>query len=167
MEGVGTAFNNNMRLLFVIYLIIFLPWTLMSSFKTVRFVSNSEKAEGVIIDVTVSKDASVRNRKYYPIIKFKAGDGREYKFESGTGFNNNTYVAFDSVEVIYRKDRPEAAEINSFQVLWQMPLLLIIASSIGIAGLFSSGGERQKKAPGKDSELAFLEAAEIKKDKLL
>lgn len=155
-ERAGAAVNNNEKTFFIVFTIVFLSWALFVTVHTARLVMNSEKTTGVIIDFTASKGTSPQKRSYYPIIKFTAGDGMEYKFKSETGFKGNYYRESDSVEILYRKDRPEVAEINSFQALWLMPVLLFGVSVLGIAGLLYPGA----KKPVKDPELAFLEANE-------
>lgn len=158
-ERAGRTVNKNEKAFLCVFTAVFLSWALFATIHTANLVINSERTTGVIVDFTASKGSVPEKRTYHPIIKFKAGDGLEYKFKSGTGFKGNYYRESDSVEIIYRKDRPDAAEINSFQTLWLMPVLLFIASGIGIAGLLYPGS----KKPAKDPELAFLETNEIDK----
>jgi len=160
LERAGALINANEKLFLVAYTAIFLPIALFVTIKTALFVMNSEKAEGVITEFAVSKEPARPERKrYYPVIKFKAADGREYKFQSETNFNGWNYRVADRIKLIYRKTDPQTAEIDSLYALWFVPGLLFVASGIGIAGLAGIG----KKKSGKDPELAFLEANSIDK----
>jgi len=160
LKRAGTVINVNEKSFLTVFTIIFLSWALLAAYKPARIVMNSEKAEGVITEFIASKGrSSPERRSYYPVIKFKDGDDREYKFQSGTNFNGRDYRVSDRVKVIYRKDRPEMAEIDSLYALWFVPGLLFFASGIGIAGLCGAG----RKKIVKDPEVAFLEANSIDK----
>ncbi len=160
LKRAGAVINVNEKSFLTVFTIIFLSWALLATFKTARIVMNSEKTEGVITEFIASKGrSSPERRSYYPVIKFNAVDGREYKFQSGTNFNGREYRVSDRVKVIYRTDRPEMAEIDSLYALWFVPGLLFVASGIGIAGLCGAGGKKNTKDP----ELAFLEANSIDK----
>ena len=69
---------------------------------------------------------------YFPTVRFRTAAGREMTFQSGTGSGQASWRVGDRVEVRYRRDRPDCAEVGSFAALWGPTLLFAV---LGIAFL--------------------------------
>jgi hypothetical protein len=109
-------------------------------FNTSEFVSGARKAQGTVVGL----------KSGAPEVRFQAQDGREIRFTSSVSSKPPAYSVGENVEVLYRPDRPEDAEVNAFMSLW---LGVIILGALGsmfsltAAGLIFGWG-RKAADPG-------------------
>jgi hypothetical protein len=71
------------------------------------------------------------------VVEFTSADGTHRTFRSSTGTNPPSYEEGERVEVLYRADSPEDAEIDGFASLWLLPLIFggigLVTAGIGTA----------------------------------
>lgn len=94
------------------------------SIRTAGLVSATVAADGTIVEF--QRDYSTRRSKevYFPVFRFVANDGRTYMIRADS---NASFVPFkpgDHVRILYFKDHPETARINSIAQLWMPQLIL-------------------------------------------
>ena len=108
---------------------------------TSEFVANARRAPGTVVAL----------RSGAPEVKFRAHDGREIQFTSSVSSKPPAYSVGEKVEVLYRPERPEDAQVNAFMSLW---LGVIILGGLGSgfslvgAGLVFGWGWRSAADPG-------------------
>ena len=83
-------------------------------------------AEGIVVDEAV-RAVTPGNPYHFPIVEFVAGNGRTYRFESGTGRYVHPVPVGTLVVVVYDPAQPETALIGRFADRW--------FAAAGIAGL--------------------------------
>jgi hypothetical protein len=100
---------------------------------TSDFVANARKAQGTVVAL----------RSGAPEVKFRTHDGREVQFTSSVSSKPPSYDVGEPVEVLYRPDRPEDAEVNALMTLWFGASLLggmgSVFSLVGAALVFGWG----------------------------
>lgn len=97
-------------------------------FSTRTFISNASTSQGTVVEMEYSKEGKYHS--YFPIIKFGALDGNEYQFRSEVGNNPPRWRKGDWVEIIYSRENPYKAKINSFPELWLSCLIPLIIGSV-------------------------------------
>lgn len=115
----------------VILSVIFFVITFFTFRKSYKLVKNGNKVEGEIVDVVMSisnstdEDGYVTKTKMYaPVISFKDESGNEYSFTSGNkSSRKRKFKVGVKKEVIYDRDDPNKAELNSFGSLWSGALI--------------------------------------------
>jgi hypothetical protein len=95
------------------------------------FVQQSTLAAGTIIALTENREGD--EVSYFPIVKFQTSSGREVTFQSEMGSSSEAGRIGDTVEVRYRPDQPDVAEIEAFMSLWGLTLLFGL---LGVVFLF-------------------------------
>ena len=99
-----------------------------------RFVQTAEQVAGAVIEVVESR-GDKGGKLYAPVVKFTDHRGQQQKFQSRLSSNPQRYFVDDKVQVLYDKDNPRTAVIDSWWELNLMPFVLLI---IGIANVFVS-----------------------------
>ncbi|WLW54042.1 DUF3592 domain-containing protein [Streptomyces sp. YU58] len=112
---------------------LFLIIGLILTGKSISLLADAQRAKGTVValewrdddsDRGVSRKTSVPDKpSAYPVVEFTSADGTHRTFRSSTGSNPPSYDEGDQVEVLYRADSPEDAEINGFASLWLLPLI--------------------------------------------
>ena len=97
---------------------------------TSLFVKTASRAEGTVVDMVVM-DTGVNNSSrsrssiaYRPTIHFIDRTGEKVEFTSSVGTNPPSYSKGQKVEILYRPDEPENAQINDFGSLWSASITL-------------------------------------------
>lgn len=94
---------------------------------TSEFVANARRAPGTVVAL----------RSGAPEVKFRAHDGREIQFTSSVSSKPPSYRVGETVEVLYRQERPEDAEVNGLVTLW---LGVMILGGLGSVFSLIGGG---------------------------
>ncbi|MBD2074590.1 DUF3592 domain-containing protein [Phormidium sp. FACHB-592] len=99
-----------------------LAGTVFLYINTSAFLKNAIKAEGTVIELIPSySDGSTT---YRPAVRFINQQGKEIEFASSSSSNPPSYSEGQTVEILYRPEEPQKAEINSFFSLWGAPTIL-------------------------------------------
>lgn len=139
--------------------------------KAYKIVSHGERVSGIVVDIKIS---TTSNRRQYahPVIKFKTIEGKEIEFTATSPSLFVKTAKGDEVPIVYNKNRPQEAEIDSFYDLWLFPLAIFGVALVGLTIFLSeyikldrafgerktSGGRNVKTRPAKsvDPEIAEL-----------
>ena len=92
---------------------------------------NQASADGVVVDVVKQRELIDEEREiyddfHYPVIRFRAEDGRTRTVEVREGSTSPYYEPGDKVTVLYDREHPLDARIKSFGTLmadWILPLI--------------------------------------------
>ncbi|RZJ51460.1 MAG: DUF3592 domain-containing protein, partial [Chryseobacterium sp.] len=109
--------------------IILLGITLYMGYDKYEFIENAIKTKATITSyrTTTERESSKSGKKrtsknttyYYPILEFKDSQNRLTKVESNVGHGNSKpYSVGSQVEILYSKENPQEAKINSFLNQW-------------------------------------------------
>jgi len=101
---------------------------------TNAFLKDAVQAEGTVTEVVRSYwDGSTT---YQPVVRFRTQQGKEIEFTSSSSTSKRPgYSTGQTVEVLYRPNAPQIAEINSFLLLWGGSILWgLLGSSFSIFG---------------------------------
>ncbi|MFJ8949087.1 DUF3592 domain-containing protein [Streptomyces sp. NPDC102340] len=133
---------------------IFLVVGLILAWSSVSLLREADRTTGRVValkwrDADIGTSRKSRNRdepSAYPVVEFAAADGTPYTFRSSTGSNPPSYEEGERVEVLYRADDPEDAQINGFLSLWLLPLIFggigLIAAAVA-TGIAVFGRQRR------------------------
>jgi len=101
--------------------------------KRAVFVHDALQADGAIIALNCPNQTKRHGYQCLPIFRFTAADRQTYMVESPTGGNASDFKIGDPVKVLYLKDNPQNARIDSFAHLWATPLIFaVLGALIGI-----------------------------------
>lgn len=102
--------------------------------KNQQFLKNTVVTQGKIVDLVRPKNNQSNSRAKHPVVSYEV-DSEFYEFTSSLGSDPPKYKILESVEVIYNKNDPTQAKINSLYELW-MPvgLLLVLSFAFGFMG---------------------------------
>lgn len=82
---------------------------------------NGRRADGVVIDLSVHH---VRGTDlYHPVVEFRGDDGKSATFTERTGLWSSLFEIGERVVVLYEPGATDEAKIDSFWMLWFLPLL--------------------------------------------
>jgi hypothetical protein len=88
-----------------------------------RFRSDAVVAEGLVVDVVVDTDAK-GSRTYSSVVEFTDNMGERHRYQEGVAVTGSPF--FDKgerVPVLYERENPSRAQIDSFSSSWLVPLL--------------------------------------------
>jgi len=115
----------------------------------VSFLANSVKTEGKVINILKIESSSSNSKgsyNYSPEVSFTDNTGQEVTFKSSLSTSMPTYKIGEKVNVIYNKDNPQEARINTFFQLWFGVLILSFMGTIFfLVGLFTLINQKRKK----------------------
>jgi hypothetical protein len=116
----------------------------VTAFFTFRFVADSERADGTVVDLVESYDAENNRTSYYPVVHFETGEGRPVQFESDVTTSDDVG---DTVEVLYDPDDPNDAKLAGFFNLWGLSLIFgaLGAAFTGIGGYLAHRTRRPSR----------------------
>lgn len=95
-----------------------------SAIPKAEFVFNSIAAEGKVISLERGYSKQFSKEVYKPVVRFTGGDGQIHLMIAESRAGLVRLKPGDSVRVIYLKDRPETARIDSIAQLWMPQLIL-------------------------------------------
>ncbi|SHO56934.1 DUF3592 domain-containing protein [Vibrio quintilis] len=130
------------KLAFMAFGLVFLALAAFLFHQQQSFLNHSVRTDGTVI-------AFISDGTYYPVVSFQTTEGEMIEFKSSTGSNPPSFSRGENVEVVYRPDLPEHAEIYSFFHLWLGPLIfgilggLFFLTGVGFF-IFSLFGNRKK-----------------------
>ena len=100
----------------------------ISTFTTLQKLGREESAPGVVVEMVTREyeDAETDNVSiyYYPVVEFKARDGKRYEVELNEGSNPASHDVGDEVTILYEPENLNDARIKSFgssALMWILP----------------------------------------------
>ena len=103
--------------------LLFVGLSLSNAIGTGLFLRNARPARGVIIgmdqiDNPVPLVAPETGRVFYPVVEFADEGNTRYVIEARRGIRSPDVGPGDTVEVLYRPERPQSARLNDPVELW-------------------------------------------------
>ena len=111
---------------------------LVSSFANIRRITNEKTAPGIVVEMVVQRQyVNEQDRVFtdysYPVVRFKADDGRQRDVQMSEGSSPPSYEVGDEVTVRYNPEHPLQARIASFGSNALMWILPTITGILGVA----------------------------------
>ncbi|MCH2021816.1 MAG: DUF3592 domain-containing protein [Saprospiraceae bacterium] len=97
-------------------------WLYMSK---MELLNKGLEAEGEIIELTLKSNKPHSAKMYFPVIAFKLENGNIHQKQMSFGSNPAAYDIGQKVSVLYYKDKPETAIINSTFWMYIFPWIFI------------------------------------------
>lgn len=101
-----------------------------------HFVHVAAHTSGIVIEMQQQTDKDNGSVSYAPTFRFQDAGGVEHTVSSGFFQSPPDFHVGDIVEVLYLKDAPKQARINSYWQVWGLPSLAgimgILTLSIGL-----------------------------------
>ena len=97
---------------------------------------NGVTVQGKVVSLKRERSSGRRSSgtTYYPVFRFTAQDGKEYRVEHNQGSNPPAWKKGEKVELIYLPDDPQSAVPNTFWGKYGVTVFLLIFGS-GFAGI--------------------------------
>ena len=102
--------------IFIVVGILIIIGAAVWTFVNWRFANEAAESRGVVIKLNAGGS--------HPQIKFTTADGKEIEYPQGGLIFG--YKPGDEVTVLYEKQNPQNATVNSFSALWGFPTLALI-----------------------------------------
>lgn len=114
---------------------------------TASFVAEAARGEGTVVEIVrrVSRSSDrAQSVTYAPVVRYTTEGGEIVEFQSRTSSNPPAYHTGEPVTVLYRREAPYDAEIDSFAAQWMVPLILggigslfvLVAGAVLLSGPF-------------------------------
>lgn len=126
----------------------------IASVNNILKVGREESASGVVVEMTrrLEYDSNDNDRvigeTYYPVVEFRANDGKRRSVQLSEGSWPPAYEIGDEVTVLYDPQRPLDARIKSFGSSALMWILPAITGILGVAFLGAVIAVRKLMSPG-------------------
>lgn len=129
--------------------------------RSLALLVGGEQTAGTVVEVReeLPSESTIRQRmsegesrheaskpEFVPVVEYEV-DGEKYRIEHAVVSRNRSLVSEvgQTVEVLYKADRPAEGGVNSFFALWGGPLLFAAVGSIFAAlGIFNLRRRRQR-----------------------
>jgi hypothetical protein len=108
---------------------LFLIIAIGLSIPTARFVSDAIATDGTVIDIQPVYIPRRSRYFYLPVFRFIASDGQTHMLRAESSVSLVRFKRGDSIRVLYLKDHPETARIDTIPQLWMPELIL---ASLGV-----------------------------------
>lgn len=122
--------------LFGVLAVIFLATASSAALHTRSFLRQAVTGTATVIELKWIEDTDANtNRRvgtYHPVFRFLATDDQTYTVQSQVGSNPAPFEINQIVPIVYPRESPTAARINSFWQLWLFPVIFA-----GLGGTFA------------------------------
>lgn len=109
--------------------IFMLVIAVMMTIATRSFVKRAVRVPGVITElIPVSSDDGGQTWK--PSVRFRGLDGVDYAYTESFSQNPAPYAVGETVQVLYLRDDPDDARIDSFSSLWAAQVILGVLGTV-------------------------------------
>jgi hypothetical protein len=108
-----------------------LALALVSAGQTEMFLRRSVTAAGTVVSMRAKEDDDSNSSA--PTLSFKSSDGHGYTVASNNFSSPAEFTVGQDVTVLYERDRPEEARIDSFYQVWGMAEVLGIIGGVFVA----------------------------------
>ncbi len=89
----------------------------------VKFIDSAEQTTGIVIEIAKKRTAKGTNL-YHPVVRYQPLEfEKPVVFTAKPGFWSWLYKVGEEVTVAYPIDNPHEAKINSFWMIWFVPLI--------------------------------------------
>lgn len=104
------------------------------------------QGEIVAIERRVNNSTSSSSQdSFHPVIEFADSQNNLQRFESDVSIEPDEVFPGEKVEVLYHREDPDNAVVNSWQGLWLWPILcLIISAALVLTAMISICGVNRK-----------------------
>ena len=115
------------------------------SLTTAIAMARAERATGIVVAFSGTTPPHTQKGPppqptVAPVIAFTAADGRERRFTAGWYASEPVYALGDRVPVLYRRNDPARAWIDSFAETWLFPVIASVISAVFlVVGLLMRG----------------------------
>ena len=93
-------------------------------FNVYSFVQTAERTEGTVVAIGENRNAK-GDRVKYPVIEFTDQQGQQREFKARSGSDSSGYSVGNKVQILYDRDRPDSASLDSWVSLYLGPLVFI------------------------------------------
>jgi hypothetical protein len=139
LEHQSAQFPKIIISVFLTVAVIMLVIATISTFGTVRKLSQEESAPGQVVDMVVRQsydsETQITNEYYYPVVEFNFSDGTRKRVQLSEGSWPPQYEIGEPVTVLYDREHPLDARIKSSSSTMLMWILPGITGTIGIVFL--------------------------------
>ncbi|HEY3760193.1 MAG TPA: DUF3592 domain-containing protein [Verrucomicrobiae bacterium] len=104
------------------------------SLYTWHFVRKAQRTTGTVIEMVADKGRSSDSRGTAPVFQFHDVNGQSYTITSSLYSSPPEFRVGDVVSILYLKENPRQAHIDSFWQLWFFPVIL---GFIGVVDLLA------------------------------
>ncbi len=111
----------------------------MSAHTAYQVSADGVIAQGEVVSLKRERSSGKRGSRtsYYPVFRFAAQDGREYRVKHNQGSNPPVWKKGEKVELIYLPDNPETAVPNTFWGKYAFPFILaVFGTAFTVMGSF-------------------------------
>ena len=111
----------------------------MSAHTACQVSADGVIAQGEVVSLKRERSSGRRGSRtsYYPVFRFTAQDGREYRVKHNQGSNPPVWKKGEKVELIYLPDNPETAVPDTFWGKYAVPFVLaIFGTAFTVMGSF-------------------------------
>ena len=110
-----------------------------------QIVEGGITAQGEVVSLKRERSRGRRGGgSYYPVFRFTAQDGQEYRVKHNQGSNPPAWTKGEKVELIYLPDNPEKAVPNTFWGKYAVPFFLaIFGTGFTVLGSFVAWHSRK------------------------
>jgi hypothetical protein len=115
--------------------------TAVASFFNIQKISREKSTDGVVVDMIqkreyINEQDRVYDDYYFPVVQFRAADGKTRRVQMSEGSNIPEYEKGDEVTILYDPEHPLDARIKS---LGSSMLMWILPGITGILGVAFAG----------------------------
>lgn len=105
--------------------IILIGITFYLANKTWSFIQSSEETSGIVIGMrhSISNNNDSDSKTYTPVISYTDHNNHKHKFASKVSTSSPRYKKGEKVQILYHREQPNQAEINTFLSLWTGELI--------------------------------------------
>jgi hypothetical protein len=97
---------------------------------TWHFTSVAQRASGTVVEMREQTDKDSGSTSYAPTFHFQDASGSPHTVSSSFFSSPQEFHVGDVVTVLYRRDDPQSARIDSYWQVWGLPSLLGIGGCI-------------------------------------
>jgi hypothetical protein len=120
------------KIFLIIALLIGLPFFAIGvseSYKVIEMEKEYIATEGKVIGNDYHAFAE-SGAAYRPIVEFQTKTGEKIQFTDAIGSFPADYQENETVQVLYKSDRPDTAQIKSWKRLWLAPTIFLIVGAL-------------------------------------
>lgn len=114
-----------------------------STISTLQKLGREKSAPGIVVEVVKQRHVDIETDNvsyyYYPVVEFKAEDGKRRTIQLNEGSNPPSYDAGDEVTILYEPEKPNDARIKSFgssALMWILPGITGVLGAAFLGAVF-------------------------------